>query len=273
MSGEGLVAAFIDGTRGRLFVVRTGPASATNAVLIVPPFAEEMNRTRRTITEVSRALAERGTASICVDLFGTGDSDGEFKQASWEGWIDDLATVDEWARRAHGLPVTGVLATRLGCALAAHYAARRSEPLDRWVFWQPVLDGARYMDQFLRLKLAAGMLGDGPKRTVTELRREIERGGTLEVAGYELSAGLLAAIDRVQLAREVDARWPPLHWFELVRSVDAAIPLPAVKLVETLRGNGRSIQLQTIVCDPIWTSTEIIVSTELAAATAQALGA
>ena len=241
MSRERLEAAFIDGTRGRLLVVRRGPASAASTVLIVPPFAEEMNKTRRTITEVARALAEHGTASVCVDLFGTGDSDGEFKQASWEGWIDDLATVDEWTRRAHDSPITGVLATRLGCALAAHYAARRPQPLDRWVFWQPVLDGARYMDQFLRLKLAAGMLGDGPKRTVADLRREIERSGTLEIAGYELSAGLLTAIDGVQLAREVDARWPPLHWFELVRSVDAAIPVPAAKLIETLRRSGRSI--------------------------------
>ena len=134
MTGERLEAAFVDGTRGRLFVVLRGPATATSAVLIVPPFAEEMNKTRRTITEVARALAQRGMASVCVDLFGTGDSEGEFNQTSWEGWIDDLTTVDEWSRREHGLPITGVLATRLGCSLAASYSARRTQPLDRWVF-------------------------------------------------------------------------------------------------------------------------------------------
>ena len=269
MSGDLLEAAFVDGSRGRLFVLLRGPASATSAVLIVPPFAEEMNKARRTITDTTRELARRGTASICVDLFGTGDSEGDFAQTSWEGWIDDLATAEEWCRRSHGLQVTGILAARLSCALAAAYAARRQQPLDRWVFWQPVLDGTRYMDQFLRLKLAASMFGDGPKRTVADLRREIGQSGTLEIAGYALSADLLAEIDRVRLER-IDARWP-LHWFELVRDAGDSVPVPTARLIEKLRSDGCDVQLRTIASDPIWTSTEIVVSAELATATAQAL--
>jgi exosortase A-associated hydrolase 2 len=269
LNSELLKAAFVDGSRGRLFVLLRGPVDATSAVLIVPPFAEEMNKARRMITDTGRELARRGTASICVDLFGTGDSEGDFTQTSWEGWIDDLAAVEEWCHRSQGLPITGVLAARLGCALAAAYAARRKQPLERWVFWQPVLDGTRYMDQFLRLKLAASMLGEGPKRTVADLRREIGQSGTLEIAGYALSADLLAEIDRVRLER-VDARWP-LHWFELVRDAAAPIPVPAAKVIERLRRDGCDVQLRTIACDPIWTSTEIVVSAALAAATAGAL--
>jgi exosortase A-associated hydrolase 2 len=230
-----------------------------------------MNKTRRTITELAKDLAQRGMASVCVDLFGTGDSEGEFAQSSWDGWIDDLASADDWTSRTHGLPVTGVVGIRLGCALAAQYAARRLRPLERWVFWQPVLDGARYMDQFLRLKLAASMLGEGQKQTVADLRREIAISGTLEVAGFELSASLLDAIDAVRLADHVDPRCPPLHWFELVRDSGAPPPVPALKLVERLHGEGRQIQLHTIASDPIWTSTEIVVSAELATATARAL--
>lgn len=271
MSGERLEATFVDGARGRLFVLMRCPAAPTSAVLVVPPFAEEMNKTRRTVTAMARALARRGTATLCVDLFGTGDSEGEFEQASWEGWIGDLATVDEWSRVARGLPITGVLAIRLGCALAAAYAARRAQPLNNWVFWQPILDGTRYMDQFMRLKLAANMLGEGTKRTVTDLRRELQHSGALEIAGYELSAGLLAAIDRVQLGEQLGWRVPPLHWFELLRDGAAQVAVPAAKLIDKLRGNGCDVRLQTVVCDPIWTSTEIVVSANLAEATAQAL--
>jgi exosortase A-associated hydrolase 2 len=264
-----LEAAFIDGSRGRLFVLLRGPVGATSTVLVVPPFAEEMNKARRMVTETAQALARRGIASLCVDLFGTGDSDGDLTQASWEGWIDDLATADEWCRRSHELPITRVLAIRLGCALAVAYAARRTQPLDRWVFWQPVLDGTRYMDQFLRLKLASSLLGQGSRRTVADLRREIEDSGAVEIAGYALSTHLLAEIDRVRLER-VDTRWS-LHWFELVRDAESPVPVAAAKLIDNLRSQGAEVHLSTIACDPIWTSTEIVISAELAEATAQAL--
>lgn len=270
MNRDRLEAEFIDGAHGRLFVLSRGPASAKNVVLVVPPFAEEMNKARRMITEVTCSLARRGTASICVDLFGTGDSEGEFGDSRWDGWIDDLAAVDAWAA-ARGWPITGLLAVRLGCALAASYVGRRRASLDRWVFWQPVLDGTRCMDQFLRLKLAAGMLGQGPKRTVADLRDEIRASGSLEVAGYDLSAELLAGIDAVRLVERVGAPCPPLHWFELVHDVSAPLPIPATRLIEKLRDEGCEVQVQAVASAPIWTSTEIVVSEALAESTVQAL--
>jgi hypothetical protein len=47
----------------------------------VPPFAEEMNKSRRMIAEVGRRLEGSGVGMLLVDLFGTGDSEGEFAQA------------------------------------------------------------------------------------------------------------------------------------------------------------------------------------------------
>jgi len=74
---------FLDGLRGRLFVVRRAPAADDRGidVVIAPPFAEEMNRSRRMMVLLAIALAERGFGCLAVDPFGTGDSDGDFADA------------------------------------------------------------------------------------------------------------------------------------------------------------------------------------------------
>jgi pimeloyl-ACP methyl ester carboxylesterase len=44
----------------------------------VHPFAEEMNKSRRMAALQSRALAAQGYAVLQIDLFGCGDSGGDF---------------------------------------------------------------------------------------------------------------------------------------------------------------------------------------------------
>src|SRR5690606_41016849 len=52
------------------------------------------------------------------DLFGTGDSEGEFEAASVEQWIEDLATASAWSAST-GWSVTSMLGIRMGALLAA----------------------------------------------------------------------------------------------------------------------------------------------------------
>jgi alpha/beta superfamily hydrolase len=72
--------------------------------LIIPPFAEELNKSRWILAEVGRELARRGVASILPDLYGTGDSDGEFREACWTRWRKDIAQAAAWSA-AQGRPV------------------------------------------------------------------------------------------------------------------------------------------------------------------------
>src|SRR2546423_9530888 len=75
--------------------------------IYVPPFAEEMNLARRMATLQARALATTGLGVLLLDLFGTGDSGGEFSDARWELWVDDIIAAADWLK-GHGWAHVGL---------------------------------------------------------------------------------------------------------------------------------------------------------------------
>src|SRR5690349_4296190 len=82
----------------RLFAVHW-PAAAParrQSVLVLPPFAEEMNKCRPMLAAQARAFAAAGLDVLLLDLFGTGDSDGEFAEARWPRWQQDLQLARQW---------------------------------------------------------------------------------------------------------------------------------------------------------------------------------
>ena len=78
----------LQGGRGALcalyFPPRAGVA-ARGDLLVLPSFAEEMNRCRAMVSLQARVLAEAGVGTLVLDPFGTGDSAGEFADATWAG--------------------------------------------------------------------------------------------------------------------------------------------------------------------------------------------
>ena len=65
----------------------------TNSILLLPPFAEEMNRVRRYITHLSSRLLAAGYTLWIADLSCTGDSTGKFSAARVGEWQEDLTAV------------------------------------------------------------------------------------------------------------------------------------------------------------------------------------
>ena len=96
-----LEAFFLNGSAGRLFALLIRPngsqaAPVSRSVLYCPPFAEEANRTRRAAVLLGRRLADIGVASLIVDPYGTGDSEGDFSDARLSIWQDDLGIAADW---------------------------------------------------------------------------------------------------------------------------------------------------------------------------------
>lgn len=263
-------ARFLDGMKGKLFVLVRRPAQPTaRAVLIVPPFAEEMNKSRKMLSDVAQGLAARGIAAVFPDLFGTGDSQGEFRDADWDVWKDDLARTAAWAG-TQGWSATSLLCIRLGCTLGAQLARETPGGIERSVFWQPVIDGERFMTQFLRLRVAASMMEDR-KETASGLRARLQAGEVLEVAGYDLSPRLVEQIDRASLIAALDSNLGDLHWFEVVRAPDAPLPGPSAEALEDARTKIRALATVSVVGEPFWASTEIVRIPELVVRTIDAL--
>src|ERR1043165_721388 len=81
-------------------------------IVYIHPFAEEMNKSRRMAALQSRALAADGFAGLQMDLLGCGDSAGDFGDATWSRWVDDVIGACRWLRKHHEPPL-GEVAPRL----------------------------------------------------------------------------------------------------------------------------------------------------------------
>lgn len=173
------------------------PGPARGAFVYVHPFAEEMNKARRMASLQARALAAAGFAVLQIDLKGCGDSSGDFATASWDDWVDDVLLALHWMRARHGMPMW-LWGLRCGCLVAAQ-AAQRYDGRLGLLFWQPTGSGQALLNQFLRLRLAAGLGADAPRSTVPDARAEWAAGRVVEVAGYAISPALAAGLERARL--------------------------------------------------------------------------
>jgi len=259
----------IEGSAGRLFALYRPPAAGrahVGDVLFVPPFAEEMNRSRRMATVLAARLAEQGFGFLVVDLFGTGDSDGEFAAARLSIWRDDLIRAYDWLA-AHGTPAIGLVALRFGAPLALELAAACA--VSRIVLWQPVASGEQMLSQFLRIRQAAGLTA-GTGETTASMRASMSAGATLEVAGYDIAPSLAAELDALRLDPATAPNGVPLHWFELVAEEGRPIPPGSARTIEVLRARIPTLDARPIVGDAFWTLLETTVAPALIDATGRA---
>ncbi len=270
MSDSAITARFIESGSQRIFVLARRPAAPSGrAVLICAPFAEEMNKSRRMLSETGRELASRGLATVLPDLRGTGDSSGEFGDADWDSWRADLKAAAEWSA-VEGWPITALLGIRAGCILGAQLARDLPRALARTVFWQPVTDGERHLMQFLRLRVAASMMG-GKGESAAALRARLAGGEPLEVSGYLLSPRLAEQVAALRLTDVAGIALGHVHWMEVVRAAGSAIGADSQRAVDSLRAGGLSVDTCTVQSEPFWSSTEIVTVPELISRTVNAL--
>lgn len=254
---------YIHGDAGPLFVLLREPPGARRGVLVVPPFAEEMNKCRRMVTELAHRLVHRGLAVVVPDLFGTGDSGGDFSDGSWECWQRDIRSVLRWCE-TRSIESYGLLAIRLGAALAASaMSSYKVRSFDRTVLWQPVFGGSRYLGQFLRLRIAASISSDQQRETVSGLRERLANGDTLEVAGYRISGRLAAELELVEAPLDLPAGFGAVHWLEIQRDDAVPVSMSITRLIESSRRTGGAAELHIVRGEPFWASTEVVLNKQL----------
>lgn len=251
---------FIEGPRGPLFrFFHPASGRSRGRVLYVHPFGEEHNKSRRMAAEQARALAAAGFEVLQPDLFGCGDSVGDFGEADWAGWRDDLSACLAWldARSSGPLVLWGL---RSGALLLSDWLAHATQPVDPpacTVLWQPVIQGDAFLTQFLRLRVAAGMMsveGDGGKESTRQMRERLEAGEALEVAGYMLSPGMALGLAQARLAP------PPsgaVLWLEVANAEAADLPPASRKRVEEWRQRGHVVHSAVVPGEPFWNTQEI----------------
>ncbi len=268
----GALPFFLQTELGERFCLYHAPdpaMPARGAMLYVHPFAEELNKTRRMAALQARAFAASGYAVLQFDLYGCGDSTADFADARWAIWKHDLALAGAWLEREVGGTLT-VWGLRLGALLALEFARATPLQLAALVFWQPVLHGRTYLNQFLRMRIAGQMLSDeaiAGNGGTEGLRQEMRRGLSLEIGGYCLAPELGLEIDLLDGTKGAPPPCP-LHWFELVLPATGELAAATVRQADAWRTAGARLQLHPVRGLPFWSTPEITVCQAMLAATA-----
>jgi exosortase A-associated hydrolase 2 len=255
------------GTRFSLYHQPSPHVAPRGAILYVHPFAEEMNKTRRMAALQSRAFAAMGFAVLQIDLFGCGDSCGDFNAGRWELWKNDLAVAASWlAERTSGLPLH-LWGVRLGGLLALDFASRAL--VDSIILWQPFMSGRRCINEFLGLRLASQLEGSvaGGARSTSALRARLAVHGVIEVAGYEVAVPLVKAIDDCDAAH-LKLLPCTVHWFAGGAETSARAATSAARLGARWAADGVTLRFHRVEgAVPFWCADDITVCPALLDAT------
>lgn len=189
-------AFFLQGMQRKLFAVffPAEQSKDNKFILHIPAFAEEMNCARHIVSQQSRVFAEQGYSVLQIDLFGTGDSTGDFSEATWDSWKQDIESACQWLT-AQGAESVTFWGLRLGALLAMECASHINLKVEKLILWQPVLFGEQFFMQFLRLKTVAAMMDSKlPAVKIGELKQQLLSGQFIEVAGYLLNPELMTVV-------------------------------------------------------------------------------
>lgn len=215
----------------------------------------------------SRAMADAGFAVLQIDLLGCGDSAGDFSDATWLAWQEDVLLAYRWLRTQTQAPLT-LWGLRVGCLLAASVASKLPERVN-FIFWQPVISGRQYWQQFMRLKMA-GELGSGQPKDVSEqLRLQLVASEIVEIAGYMLSPALVDGLEVAQLEPPAGAGGQVI-WLETTLRDEATLAPLSQKWIERWLAAGHAVQAQVVRGPAFWQTSEIEYAPELIAATQNA---
>ena len=245
--------AFVAGTTGSRFRLVSEPADSQprGSVVFVHAFAEEMNKSRRMAARMARLLAADGWRVVQRDLCGCGDSSGEFADASWQAWIDD---VDAELALADAARPVWLWCLRAGALLVPPVIAQRSHV--NLLLWQPVLSGAQHLQQFLRLNAGARITGSGKGRAEASPAQALRAGSMVEVGGYQLGPALAAGLEQARFTLP-DRFAGRIVLFELSADAAAGLSPATQRAVEQLASNGRVVAPRVLHGPPFWQTQEI----------------
>ena len=265
-----LEAFFLSAASGRLFCLLHKPddeAAAKGAVIYVHPFAEEMNKSRRMAALQARAMASAGYFVLQVDLLGCGDSSGDFGEATWESWVENLVEAGAWLQARTGVELWW-WGLRAGSLLAAAAAGRIGQPC-RMLLWQPVILGKQHLQQFMRLKIAGDLLGGGAKGAMDGLKQQLADGAPVEIAGYLLSPAMASGLEKAELAVPEAVR--RLELIEISSSADRGVSPALGARLEKWRAGGVDVRAVSVTGPAFWQTSEVEECPDLIGISLQAL--
>jgi exosortase A-associated hydrolase 2 len=129
-------------------------AGTRGAIVLCHPFGQEYLRAHRSTRQLASQLVRAGFHVLRFDYFGTGDSGGDMTDGDLARWQGDVETAIDELKDTSGQSQVTLIGLRLGAALAAATAVRRSD-VERLVLWDPVVSGEPYLSELARMSSIA----------------------------------------------------------------------------------------------------------------------
>jgi exosortase A-associated hydrolase 2 len=175
--------------------------------LFLPAFGDEMNQTRRMLKLLAESFAAVSIESCVFDLYGTGDSSADFKDATVERWMADCRLAAGRLRADRDVPLM-LFGCRLGAALAVQLSHELTHAPVGLIGWAPLFQGRMQLSGMLRLEHMRRMQRDAASNQtgapILAPKNLWERRETAIVGGYPISAALaeqLEAFDVISTPR------------------------------------------------------------------------
>lgn len=242
---------------GQRFCLAHEPAGGAGhaAILYLHPFAEEANKSRRMAALQCHAFASHGAAVLQLDAYGCGDSSGDFGDATWQHWIDDVDLGARWLRRHSEAPLW-LWGLRGGCLLAAD-AARTLRLPCHFLFWQPLTSGSMQLHQFLRLAFAADLIAGESRRGSQLLKQRLDAGEAVDVAGYRVAPALARPLARCMLDPPADVEGRRLEWIEVSQRHDGTLLPASAAALQRWQDAGVAARARAVGGPAFWQTVEI----------------
>jgi exosortase A-associated hydrolase 2 len=253
--------SFVPGQHGALFVLEMLPHDPVSdwGVVLLAPFAEEMNRCRRMLVLQAESFARAGVRSLLFDYYGTGDSEGDFGAASIETWRADALRAAELLCSSGCRAITW-LGVRFGGLLALDVAPKCAASRGI-VLWEPLVSGKQIVKHQLRVLNAASMLTMNRQSSI-DPRAELESGRSVEIAGYEISPRLVRGLEALSLDART-CRELPVAWYEIGVEASPDVSAGSRRIADSWRSGGVQLEVESIRGDPFWSTTEVTVAPPL----------
>lgn len=260
---------FLETDSGRCFCIYYPPCSGksfSGTFLYIHPLGDEMNKTRHMVALQARAFSNLGYGVLQIDLFGCGDSYGEFSESRWNIWKQDILCALRWIKENTSSGHVNLWGLRLGALLTLDFVRDFNSDfnIQNIVLWQPILNGQSYVTQFLRMNLVNNFYSNDSQspHSVNELRKLSSAGKILEVAGYEVAPELIEAIDHLKLS-EIVATQGEIHWFDIVSDMAQSNTPVKSKIIDTWKKENDHLYFHPIIGPFFWATQEIVECPQL----------
>ena len=169
-------------------------------IVICCPMGQEYMRAHRALRQLAGQLAKSGFDVLRFDYYGTGDSVGECDQGTVSQWQEDISTAIEELRETAEVQRIALVGLRFGGTLAA-LLGRERDDLESVVLWDPVIEGAGYIQEMFATDEFLEAYGTSAATYTSGVKAESGKSETVGIMGYPLTPEMRNDLAKIDLRK------------------------------------------------------------------------